>query len=76
MFSITGAKLDEYDVLGRTALFMGLNAGSEKTCLYLVKAGCDVNTIDSEGHSALFYATLNRSLTSLDCAKKIIKAGQ
>lgn len=55
---------------------VGLQEGAEKSCLYLVKAGSDVNLTDREGQSVLFYAVHSSYLHTLEVAKKLIKAGE
>ena len=55
---------------------VGLQEGAEKSCLYLVKAGSDVNLTDHEGQSVLFYAVHSSYLHTLEVAKKLIKAGK
>lgn len=73
---LTGSDLHRADNLGKSALMIGLQEGAERSCLYLIKAGSDVNITDHEGHSVLFYSVHSSYLHTLDVAKKLIKAGK
>ncbi|KAK3083084.1 hypothetical protein FSP39_013519 [Pinctada imbricata] len=67
-----GCDKDSLDHLNRSALLIGLREGSEDSVLYLLKSGSDVNIVDGEGHSALYYAVFSTYLTSLLIAKKLM----
>lgn len=73
---LAGSDLHRVDSLGKSALMIGLQEGAERSCLYLIKAGSDVNMTDHEGHSVLFYSVHSSYLHTLDVAKKLIKAGK
>lgn len=71
----SGARVNDTDHMGRSAFLIGLHLGSERSCLHLLKCGCDVNQTDLEGHSALHFATYATDLQTLDIARKILKSG-
>jgi ankyrin repeat protein len=59
-----------------TALLIGLQEGREKSCVYLIRHGCEVNIVDKLGQTALYLAThtTNETCNSSMC-KKLISAG-
>jgi len=73
---LTGANVDELDCTGKTALLIGLQEGREKSCVYLIRHGCEVNIVDKLGQTALYLATHTTNETSNShICKKLISAG-
>lgn len=56
-------------------MLIGLQEGRDKSCVYLIKQGCEVNIVDKLGQSTLFLATHNRDKNNQNICTKLISAG-
>lgn len=62
--------------MNRNCLLLGLQQGSERSCLHLLKNGSDINVVDKEGHSVLYYSVHSPRISTLILAKRIAKGGR
>ncbi|KAL5006047.1 hypothetical protein ScPMuIL_017205 [Solemya velum] len=71
----SGARLNECDKMSKSALLVSLLEGSVRCSEYLMRAKCNVNIVDREEHSALYYAIHSVRNPSLEIIKKLLKSG-
>lgn len=66
--------MDATECTGKTALLIGCRENNTTVCKYLISNGCDVNTVDQLGHSALYFAAHN-SNPSVTLCQKLFRHG-
>lgn len=74
-FFFSGAKIDERDCTGKTALLIGIQENRTEACAYLIKNGCDVNIHNRLGQTAMLFALRGNKTPNYYIGRKLVKYG-